>query len=226
MKKAETNRSDSERNKKSSEQEEQKKRLNTQARHQNKSLKHTDMKASKEFQQQWSKLMYNFFDYLPTKYKQASQQDWAVRKLVWDFKDGKRSMTVAKLVAEKMVQLFGNEAKNLVFACIPASSEQRNMVRYKIFSEEVCRLVGAVNAFDHIHVHGARLAIHETKCSKNLETVQMVDFDKDFFKGKKILVFDDVLTLGYSYAKFSCMLESFGASVIGGFFLGKTMMLN
>lgn len=184
------------------------------------------MKASKEFQQQWSKLMYNFFDYLPTKYKQASQQDWAVRKLVWDFKDGKRSMTVAKLVAEKMVQLFGNEAKNLVFACIPASSEQRNMVRYKIFSEEVCRLVGAVNAFDHIHVHGARLAIHETKCSKNLETVQMVDFDKDFFKGKKILVFDDVLTLGYSYAKFSCMLESFGASVIGGFFLGKTMMLN
>ena len=118
------------------------------------------MKVSKEYQQQWSKLMFNFFNYLPTKYKQASQQDWAVRKLVWDFKNGKRSMTVAKLVAEKMVQLFGNEAKNLVFACIPQSSEQRNMVRYKIFSEEVCRPVGAVNAFAHIRSHCRTLYIH------------------------------------------------------------------
>lgn len=182
--------------------------------------------SSSEYQKQWNKLMYNFYDYLPTKYKQASQRDWDVRKLIWEFKDGKRSLTVAKLVADKLIQFFGAEAKNIVFACIPASSEQKNITRYKVFADEVCRLSGAVNAFDHIHVHGARLAIHETKCSKNLETVQTIDFDKEFFCGKKIWVFDDILTQGYSYAKFSCMLERFGASVIGGFFLGKTLMLN
>ena len=167
---------------------------------------------SKDFEKQWCKLMYNFFDYLPTKYKQATKRDWEIRRLIWEFKDGKRSMSVAKMVAEKLIQLFGNEAQNIVFACIPASSEQRNFTRYKVFADE--------------HVHGERLAIHETKCSKNLENVQTIDFDKEFFNGKKILVFDDILTQGYSYAKFSCMLERFGASVIGGFFLGKTLMLN
>lgn len=181
---------------------------------------------SKDFEKQWCKLMYNFFDYLPTKYKQATKKDWEIRRLIWDFKDGKRSLSVAKLVAEKLIQLFGNEAQNIVFACIPASSEQRNFKRYKVFADEVCRLSGAKNAFDHIHVHGARLAIHETKCSKNLENVQTIDFDEEFFQGKKILVFDDILTQGYSYAKFSCALERMGAAVIGGFFLGKTLLLN
>lgn len=181
---------------------------------------------STEYRKQWSKLMYNFFDYLPTKYKQASKRDWEIRRLIWDFKDGKRSLSVAKLVAEKLIQIFGSEIRNIVFACIPASSEVKNEMRYKTFADEVCRLTGAVNAFEHIHVSGERLAIHETKCSKRLESVQIIDFDTDFFNGKKILVFDDVLTMGYSYARFACKLESFGASVLGGMFLGKTLFFN
>ena len=214
--------------KKTSEKEEQKVKAHyLSSRFKNKILKPTDMRTySKDFEKQWNKLMYNFFDYLPTKYKQASKKDWEIRRLIWDFKDGKRSLSVAKMVAEKLIQFYGVDAKNIVFACIPASSEQRNFTRYKVFADEVCRLSGAVNAFDHIHVHGERLAIHETKCSKNLENVQTIDFDKEFFNGKKILVFDDILTQGYSYAKFSCALERFGASVIGGFFLGKTLLLN
>ena len=186
------------------------------------------------YKKQWEKMMFSFFNYLPTKYK-ANREEWRVRKFIWNFKDGKNTVKAAKLVADKLTAMFGEDCKNIVFACIPASSEQRNFTRYKVFADEVCRLSGAVNAFDHIHVHGARLAIHETKCSKNLETVQTIDFDKEFFNGKKILVFDDILTQGYSYAKFSCALERakfscalerFGASVIGGFFLGKTLLLN
>lgn len=181
---------------------------------------------NREYDKQWSKMMYNFFDYLPTKYKNASKREWDIRRMIWDFKDGKRSLSVAALVAEKMIKFFGSEVQNIVFACIPASSEEKNNIRYKIFADEVCRLTGAENAFNHIHVIGERLAIHETRCSKNITSVQTIDFDKDFFNGKKVLVFDDILTRGFSYAKFSCMVENFGASVIGGFFLGKTLNLN
>ena len=60
--------------------------------------------------------------------------------------------------------------------------------------------------------------------SKSLQKVQVIEFDKDFFRGKKILVFDDILTKGFSYARFACKLEKIGGEVLGGFFLGKTVV--
>ena len=44
---------------------------------------------------QWSKFMFNFFDYLPTKYE-ANKREWSIRRMIWDFKDGKRSASVAE----------------------------------------------------------------------------------------------------------------------------------
>ncbi|MBS5217835.1 MAG: hypothetical protein KHY61_07065, partial [Sutterella wadsworthensis] len=37
----------------------------------------------------------------------------------------------------------------------------------------------------------------------------------DFFRGKKILVFDDILTKGFSYARFACQLEKIGGHPSG-----------
>ena len=34
------------------------------------------------------KYLYSFYKYLPTKYE-ANRQEWAVRQLIWDFKNGK-----------------------------------------------------------------------------------------------------------------------------------------
>lgn len=56
-----------------------------------------------------------------------------------------------------MIKCFGSEVKNIVFACIPASSAAKNEIRYKEFAAMVCRLTGAINAYDHIHVEGERL---------------------------------------------------------------------
>ena len=146
---------------------------------------------------QCRKYMFNFFDYLPTKYK-ASSRDWQVRNFVWAFKDGKCAVSAAQLVAKKIREQFG---------------------------EEVARLSGAVSAYDHIMVEGERLAIHESNSGKHVNNVQIVNFDKEFFKGKKVLVFDDVITRGYSYARFACHLETLGASVLGGMFLARTLFV-
>ena len=100
----------------------------------------------------------------------------------------------------------------------------KNELRYKGFASAVCKFSGAINAYEHIRVSGDRLAIHEKFDSKSLQKVQVIEFDKDFFRGKKILVFDDILTKGFSYARFACQLEKIGGEVLGGFFLGKTVV--
>lgn len=172
---------------------------------------------------QWSKFMVNFFDYLPTKYE-ANKREWAVRKMIWDFKDGKRSLKVAELVAKKMREQFGAEVENVTFVCIPASSVEKNEIRYKTFAKEVARLTGCKNAYNAITIEGGRLAIHETKSSKTVQDVEVIKFDSSFFQGKKVLLFDDILTQGHSYARFACALEKLGAEVLGGYFLGKTIL--
>lgn len=180
-------------------------------------------RINEQYKKQWSKFMFSFFDYLPTKYE-ANKQEWGVRKMIWDFKNGKRSLSVAELVAKKIREQFGAQTHEIVFACIPAASEDSNAARYEVFSNEVCRLAGTKNAFSAITVSGERLAIHETRGSKTVSNVQVIDFNKQFFKGKKVLVFDDILTKGYSYARFACTLENLGAEVLGGYFLGRTLL--
>lgn len=174
------------------------------------------------WKKQWSKFMVTFFDYLPTKYE-ANKREWAVRKMIWDFKDGKRSVKVAELVAKRMREQFGAEVENVTLVCIPASSAAKTETRYKVFAEEVARLTGCENGNMGITIEGERLAIHETRTSKRLQSVEVIRLDKDYFQGKYVLVFDDVLTQGHSYARFACELEKVGAEVLGGYFLGKTI---
>ena len=81
-----------------------------------------------DWKKQWSKFMVTFFDYLPTHYE-ASKREWAVRRMIWDFKDGKRSIKVAELVAKKMREQFGAGVENLECDAGMYSSQQRREER-------------------------------------------------------------------------------------------------
>ena len=175
-----------------------------------------------EWKKQWSKFMVSFFDYLPTKFE-ANNREWAVRKLVWDFKDGKRWQTVANMVARRMREQFGKGVQDVTFVCIPASSAAKNEKRYRLFSFEVSRLTGCQDGYKAVEIEGERLAIHETKTAKRVQSVEVIKLNSEYLNGKKVLVFDDVLTQGHSYARFACALEKVGAQVLGGYFLGKTI---
>lgn len=175
------------------------------------------------YKKQWEKMMFSFFNYLPTKYK-ANREEWRVRKFIWNFKDGKNTVKAAKLVADKLTAMFGEDCKNIVFACIPASSATKNEMRYKQFSDEICKQTGCINAYNAITVEGERLAIHETAKGKDIKEVEVINLNKKFFKGKKVVLFDDVITQGYSYARFACVVEKLGAQVLGGLFLGRTVL--
>ena len=175
-------------------------------------------------EKQWQKMMFSFFPYQSTKNRHATSEEWKIRRLIWDFKDGRSFINVAYMTANKIQKLYGEESKNIVFACVPASSIEKNEKRYKAFSSMVCELCGTINAYEHISIEGEKLAVHESKEAKTLYPVQVINFDKQFFKGKRVLVFDDILTKGFAYARFANQIEKLGAEVLGGIFIGKTVL--
>ena len=173
------------------------------------------------------------YDYYPVgEDGKEHTQTWRIRRLIWDFKandqsgkDLKQRMrknkqaadTVAKELSEHLQSCFGNHLHKLYFACVPASSRRNHELRYRVFSELMCRRTGMQNAFDYVfvchdgepkHMGGqkqARLSAHPL-----------------FIQDKPVLIFDDIITKGNSIADFKALLEHQGAHVIGACSIGKT----
>ena len=148
--------------------------------------------------------------YYPVRIKNVGEQQKADRQTIWDFKDGRAYEQVAQMTARHLQELFGSRITSIVFSCVPASTAEKNELRYKRFSERVCELTHAINGYPHMQVSAGRLAVHEHRR------------DTDFFKGKDVLLFDDIITKGISYATTADNLEACGANVLGGLFLAKT----
>ena len=151
------------------------------------------------------------YTYIPTSV-QATGQAWGIRKKVWKFKDGEvtTSSEVAQWVSETLDEnLPGLE--DLTLVCIPASTQQKTCMRYEQFSGEVCMATKMANAYKHIKVEGERLALHEHKVCKSISKVSVLKFDAKFFNGRKVVICEDVITKGKSFANRVEYLESMGA---------------
>lgn len=176
-----------------------------------------------ELQRQLDKPQTWFCKYYPARIRNVGEKEIADRQLVFDFKDGRAYEEVAQRTAERLLTLYGEDCMNIVFSPIPASSSEKNEIRYKAFWQRVCELTSAINGFEHVSVSGERLTVHENrKTEKDVRKVNVIEFDKAFFNGKSVVVFDDVITKGLSYAIYANQLESLGANVLGGVFLART----
>mgnify|MGYP000401782061 CR=1 FL=1 len=181
-----------------------------------------------------------FCKYFPKRIQNVGEKEIADRQLVYDFKDGRSHEAVAQMTATRMIEEHGSRCSQLVFIpgirkkhiCsssqlvfipVPASSVKKNEIRYMDFCKRVCELTGAINGYDHVRVCGERLAIHENrKAEKEIRKVSIIEFDEEWFRGKAVIVFDDVITRGISFGIYANQLESFGANVIEGIFLART----
>lgn len=159
----------------------------------------------------------------------ATDSEWNDRQLIWSFKNDPNKETriphqqalsvLLPKVKNRLDNTFGTLLSNLTLVCIPASSPAKHKARYESFSKQLCDKTGMTNAYSHIVVNEERVARHEGGMAGGTDTIT---FDNDFFKGKNILLFDDLLTRGDSMRKFGRKLTSLGANVIAGFTLGKT----
>lgn len=182
------------------------------------------IKTTTAFENENNILMAARYTYIPTSVK-ADGRAWGIRKKVWRFKDGDQATAadvaqwVVNTLDEKMPDL-----ENCTFVCIPASTEQKTQARYEQFAKDVCKATGMTNAYKHIKVEGERLALHEHKVCKTISRVQVLKFNRNFFNGRKVIIFDDVITRGASFATMASYLEEMGAQVVDGIFLAATSL--
>lgn len=166
-----------------------------------------------------------FFDYVPARFKYVSLPQESARNLIWNFKNGTHQSGVALHTAKLIKQTYGKTAKDIAFVCIPASTPEKNQTRYFEFSKLVCAMCGTQNAFRHIALNGERMAVHEQGRTHSTSNSQIIEFDSSFFaNGRKVILFDDVVTSGRSIAMFAEKLESMGAEVIAAYCIGKTLV--
>ena len=173
---------------------------------------------------------YLFYYYPTTCDFEATEEEWSNRWLVWDFKNtpGKTSSEDHQTVLDKVILMIKvklletfqeKDLKYLTLVCIPASSQAKTQARYLEFSNRICSELGMINAYPHISVISEKEEKHLG--GSGLDTSKL-HFDEKFFKGKYVLLFDDIITKGNSMITFMRKMESLGANVIGGLCLGKT----
>lgn len=165
----------------------------------------------------------------------ATEREWHDRHIIWAFKndpDKRPRMSysqaleeIVPTITEKLTSCFGDLLPEFTFVCIPASTAEKNKSRYEIFSDSICKETNMQNAYSHISVILDRLAKHNRiiKLSgSNPISPFNVEFDKDYFRGRKIILFDDILTTGASMRLYAERLSLLGAKVIGAITIGKT----
>lgn len=160
----------------------------------------------------------------------ATEDEWEDRWTVWNFKNtpGKTSVMdhnraldkIIPKVESKLINTFGRSAmKHITLVCIPASSTEKTKARYEEFSRRICADTGMTNAYSHMRVVSSSA---EKKFGGSGISTDNVSFDADFFRGRYIILFDDVITKGESMLRFKHKMEQLGAIVLGGMSIGKT----
>ena len=158
-------------------------------------------------------------DYVPQRYlKHASFDVLENDRHILDFKSGRKYATewASRLVGRAISAM---DLTDTIIVCIPASCQQTYTKRFRRFCKSVCAMTGAVNGFEHIKVIGKRGKVHI--CGEHAAE-DNVWIDEDFFKGKKILLIDDICTTGKTSDQFRERMEQAGAKVRMCMFFAKT----
>lgn len=189
-----------------------------------------------EATQKWDTIFMGFqaismLDYYPTTSPVNPTSDiWNDRRMVWNFKNNPERIYAeenAKAVEWTVLQAteiiettFGKEnTQYITFVCIPASSQAMTERRYKVFSEKLCKATGMINSYGHIKITHSKTEAHTGGTSFSQD---MLEYDKNFFKEKYVLLFDDIITSGSSMKSFKSKLQELGSTIIGGMSIGRT----
>ena len=174
------------------------------------------------------------FYYYPTNCDfEASESEWFDRRLVWNFKnDPDKNISSIKhedaldnlipQIRQRLCDSFGEEyLQFLTLVCLPASTKIKNDARYDEFAQRLCEETGMENGYPHVHIVKDGMSKNDTENTTKRSIPPEVSFD-DWFEGKYVLLFDDVITKGRTMLRYKDLMERMGATVIGGFTIGKT----
>lgn len=157
-----------------------------------------------------------------------SNEEWDNREMIFNFKNNseltdpishRQAMEKAIALFTRLLNdTFGECLPMLTLACIPASTAEKTRARFEEFAQLVAQDTGMTNAYEHIHV----VADQDPEHLGDSHLPQYA-FDADFFNGRLVLLFDDIMATGGSMGKFAERLQETGALVAAAVVLGKTV---
>ena len=153
---------------------------------------------------------------------------WNPQRTVWHIKNDPdknvtsyehRSalQTVTNLVENALRSAFGAKTEYLTLVCLTASTQRKTELRYKDFAEQLCKNLNMDNAYPHIQVIEGGSAKHDGG-----DGSRRVSYDRYFFNGKYVVLFDDVRTTGHSLEQERRTMEELGAKVICAVTIAQT----
>lgn len=161
--------------------------------------------------------------------REATQSEWDDRNLIWAFKnDPDKSNNkysyeealgiIVPKYTRKLRDTFGSMVSDLTLVCIPASNETKNSRRWREFSSRVCSELNMWNGYSYISIESSASARH-----LGGDGITTLSFDRSFFKGKQVVLCDDIKTSGKSLQRMRQQLESLGATVVCALTIGVTV---
>ncbi len=154
---------------------------------------------------------------------ELTDKEWEKRNLITNFKGNSELTTetdhqqalkeAIEMVTALIKATFAEDATQLTLVCIPASKKSHTERRFKNFSEAVCAATGLENAYEHFSY----------TISKDEDEADFCKIDEPYFAGKKVLLFDDIISSGGSVCRFADKLSALDATVVATIGLGKTL---
>ena len=155
-----------------------------------------------------------------------STEEWDNREMIYNFKNNseltdpishRQAMEKAiKLLTSLLTPTFGSALPQLTLACIPASTAEKTAARFEEFAQLVSAATGMSNGYSHISV----VADQDKLGDSHLPEYAI---DGEYYKGRQVLLFDDIMATGGSVSKFASKMEEAGAHVVAAVVLGKTV---
>lgn len=173
-----------------------------------------------------------FVDYYSyNRYKnEADSSMWDAWHLVWNFKNDVSRISssdhrialnrVIQLTENKLHSTFGDKVNYLTLVCLAASTSASTKSRFEVFADRVCSDLGMTNGFDYIRIISDAIPKH-----LGGNGFPEKSYNRQFFNGKYVILFDDVRTSGKSLELEKSQLESMGAKVIGAITIAQTKMM-
>lgn len=143
-----------------------------------------------------------------------------IRSLVYRFKDGSiteitdyLALLIAESVKKKDINIY-----NACLAIIPASTPEKTQKRFNRFCALTSSKLNIINGFEFIK----GISHEQTKGTTNKNILPFLTFNSEMYKGRDILLFDDVYTTGSTFEQIANRLIETGAKSVIGLFLAKT----
>lgn len=165
---------------------------------------------------------YSLMNYVPVSAERrygycASEEELMARHDVWHFKDGNCSPKILQGLADGINELKGT---NSVVCFIPASTAAKTVTRYGDVSRKLQNMTGVPCSYTAISKENDSEAGHIS--GKKADPAEDFSFDSRFFKGKTVILIDDVVTRGNTLKSTASRLLNLGASDVIALVVART----